>query len=578
MRGRAELLQAGFDIRGELEGYYLVRHSLGYVSFSDSVDALYLRMIEPKYGYRTSESDEVFLRWESQFEDHLTPEETANANIWLELARFDSNLLQSIFCYDCQFGTDYLIDKIPSVMNDLDPFVQSVLLDRVSSESTFVFRCTTARWNEDWVTPGLRLFVLLSARKHQVPLQEFITLGIDDPSPLVRRTAVQWVAEEHLVGFRPQVEALLHDPTITADLFLATLAALEMLDGIPPQEFDSTPPGKYVLPIVQDDTRPAAVRALALKLVPPNDPTLDGELLANLLTTDDPALKRETIRTLNASPIPQAAKLLLAIVKDDQQPLSHRIDATVGLASSATALDQKTLETLEDLTYGSPAQYGTDLYIEALRSLRGVAANDATLDLMLSRLAPLNVPQTSKELDLAEQLQFSLTGSMYGMEPTVTQAIAARRPQDENEWLAEIAKGGDAERGRRVFFHAHSAGCYKCHTYDGRGGKVGPDLTNFGRNVSPEKIVASILKPSQEIAPQFTTWTMIDTEGRVHTGMIVHENEGKTILGDAEGKLIELDTIDIVERTPQQMSVMPEKLIEKLTVQELRDIVAFLRQ
>ena len=58
--------------------------------------------------------------------------------------------------------------------------------------------------------------------------------------------------------------------------------------------------------------------------------------------------------------------------------------------------------------------------------------------------------------------------------------------------------------------------------------------------------------------------------------MIVHENEGKKVLGDLEGKLTELKTIDIVERVPQQKSVMPEKLADRLTVQEFRDLLAYL--
>jgi hypothetical protein len=58
--------------------------------------------------------------------------------------------------------------------------------------------------------------------------------------------------------------------------------------------------------------------------------------------------------------------------------------------------------------------------------------------------------------------------------------------------------------------------------------------------------------------------------------MIVHENEGKTIVGDAEGKLTELKTIDIVTRVAQQKSVMPDKLPEQMTVQEFRDLLAFL--
>ncbi len=58
--------------------------------------------------------------------------------------------------------------------------------------------------------------------------------------------------------------------------------------------------------------------------------------------------------------------------------------------------------------------------------------------------------------------------------------------------------------------------------------------------------------------------------------MIVHENEGKTIIGDAEAKLTELKTIDIVSRVAQPKSVMPDKLPEKMTLQEFRDLLAFL--
>ena len=63
---------------------------------------------------------------------------------------------------------------------------------------------------------------------------------------------------------------------------------------------------------------------------------------------------------------------------------------------------------------------------------------------------------------------------------------------------------------------------------------------------------------------------------RIVTGMIVHENEGKTIVGNAEGQLIELKTSDIETRAPQKISVMPEKLADRMTLKELRDLIAFL--
>ena len=127
-----------------------------------------------------------------------------------------------------------------------------------------------------------------------------------------------------------------------------------------------------------------------------------------------------------------------------------------------------------------------------------------------------------------------------------------------------------------MFFHTKSAGCYKCHTVYGRGGRVGPDLSTIGRSHSREKLIESIFEPGREIAPQYVTWAFETAEGKVVTGMIVHENEGKTIVGDADGKLTELKTIDIVSRVAQQKSVMPDKLPEQMTSQEFRDLIAFL--
>ena len=65
-------------------------------------------------------------------------------------------------------------------------------------------------------------------------------------------------------------------------------------------------------------------------------------------------------------------------------------------------------------------------------------------------------------------------------------------------------------------------------------------------------------------------------DGRIVTGMIVHENEGKTIVGNSDGQTVQLKTTDIEERTPQRISVMPDKLTDRMTLQELRDLIGFL--
>ena len=86
-------------------------------------------------------------------------------------------------------------------------------------------------------------------------------------------------------------------------LACTALAALEMLDGASPADIDKTPAGQYVLPLVRDVKRPAAVRAQALRLVAPTDPALDAELFASLLKSPDSVLRLETVRTLQHAPL-----------------------------------------------------------------------------------------------------------------------------------------------------------------------------------------------------------------------------------------------------------------------------------
>ena len=91
------------------------------------------------------------------------------------------------------------------------------------------------------------------------------------------------------------------------------------------------------------------------------------------------------------------------------------------------------------------------------------------------------------------------------------------------------------------------------------------------------KLAESILEPSKEIAPQFTSWNLVTHDGRVISGMIVGEDrEGRVRIGTSEGTVIELTAAQIEERRPLNKSVMPEHLVDVLTPRDFRDLIAFL--
>ena len=387
--------------------------------------------------------------------------------------------------------------------------------------------------------PRLRQALVLAAASKPDPFEPISELGLVDESAAVRRSTVQAVAELKLVALKPDVEKLLASVPMTEDLFLATIASLEILDGKSPQVFDQTPAAKYVLPLLKSNLDQPGIAIQAIRLANPKDSAEVAELLAGVVTGKHPlAIQQEAIRTLAISPRPESLATLRQISDDSKQAPILREWAFLGLAGQPSIETEWWLDHLKNAA-------GTELRESILRSLKS-RVKEAPVQAIFQAISPEYHPGTNREW---------------------TELAAQANPDD----------AAAVSRGMLVFSHPGGPGCIKCHRLEGRGGQIGPDLSRVGSTFSAEKLVESILDPSKEVSPQFTTWVMTTLEGKVHTGMLVFENEGKTILGTAEATSIELKTADVENRTPQKTSVMPEKLVDHLSQREWVDLIAFLR-
>ena len=151
------------------------------------------------------------------------------------------------------------------------------------------------------------------------------------------------------------------------------------------------------------------------------------------------------------------------------------------------------------------------------------------------------------------------------------------RPDSEAGWRKAVAGPGDPAAGERVFFHARGPRCAVCHRVDGRGGQVGPDLSLIARSQDRAKLLESILMPSKEIAPAFTTWIFHMRDGKTHTGVLISENFDSTItLADADGKRLVLKRLDVEEREASPKSLMPDDLHRLMSRREFLDLLAYL--
>lgn len=136
-------------------------------------------------------------------------------------------------------------------------------------------------------------------------------------------------------------------------------------------------------------------------------------------------------------------------------------------------------------------------------------------------------------------------------------------------------KGGDADRGRVVFFEKTEVSCQRCHRIDGNGGKVGPNLSGVGFQYKRREILESIVDPNLKIAVGHGQVIVLDSDGLMHTGIVKEETEEQLALMDPDGKITRI-AVDDIEDRKEGKSSMPEGLADQLSRSELRDLIEYL--
>jgi putative heme-binding domain-containing protein len=147
--------------------------------------------------------------------------------------------------------------------------------------------------------------------------------------------------------------------------------------------------------------------------------------------------------------------------------------------------------------------------------------------------------------------------------------------KDATQVVAEIPelKGGDWERGRRVFF-SDEAGCSRCHTVKGQGGQLGPDLSNLIHR-DYASVLRDIAEPSYALHPDYITQVIELKDGRILTGAVRTEGD-RLHVGDVQGLVVTVRRDQVNEMFSTTVSIMPEGLPKLLGAEKMRDLMTFL--
>jgi putative membrane-bound dehydrogenase-like protein len=281
-----------------------------------------------------------------------------------------------------------------------------------------------------------------------------------------------------------------------------------------------------------DKDRPLAERVVALELVACLEwAAARPHLLAVLDPSEAGALQRAGLRLIGSFDQLQVADDLIARWKQLTPPLR---DEAAGILLSRRFWDAALVEALEK---GSipPGQ--------------------------------VSIPHRARLVSLADK----------GLAERAKRALAAvalgPRKEVLDKYQAALSFHGDATRGAVIYRRE----CATCHKLGGEGHEVGPNLATIVHR-SPQEILIHVLDPSREVSPQFLDYAVRLTDGRVLTGMIASETDTGLTLRRAENREDTIVRSEIAEITSSGKSLMPEGLEQKISREEMADLIQFLKQ
>ena len=443
--------------------------------------------------------------------------------------------------------TDHKFDDLLRLCESGDPFIARAAIDRLSRQ--------TANWNANTVrdkNPSELISLLLALRKASPNSQVWAKRFLNTPYPAVKIEALRWISDQKIRDLKTDVRELL-DSTDDYQIFEACLAAHNTLDGQPDNGVVDT---EMLLQRLQDDKTPSTVKAFALRLLDPNSKRLNIKLIRELYQPSDKLLTAELTRTLVARGADKATSPILQEIADQKElGAAIRADAIMGLPTASNADRQRLLRLA-----GSEDQI---VRLEAIRALRFVSISDSEAA-QLQTIAKEH-PECAELVKAATKIDFH-TGR-----PAVTDMASWKR------LIAAVPGEPDLEAGRRVFFHSRVGTCWKCHRHQGRGNVVGPDLSATAGD--QERLLISLLQPSKDVDPQYHPRMLITNDGKTFTGIMLRDGGGgNEVYRDATGRERRFKTESIEQRKELKTSMMPDGLANTMTIQEIRDLLAFLQQ
>lgn len=383
------------------------------------------------------------------------------------------------------------------------------------------------KWQEEENAVRRAHFAIALKRNDAVKNAAIIPELLKDSSADVRYVAAKWIADEKLTQYKNLLNDALQNKDIKSPELLFLVAAISALEGKSANNFSAD---SIMMKLAEDKTRPQSLRASALKNIPGSFRQLSLKKLEEFISLKSAAITEEAVKSLVIHPDSNRFKLIAEVAEDSKIPPQTRADAIAGLSGQAKVYK----ELLERLSKDE----NESIKNEAFRAL-GIAG--------LASRKMENKPGL-KDFDAWLKMLDSVPGK------------------------------ADTGAGRRVFFNSSIARCFTCHSINGRGTAVGPDLSDLHKQEGMNRkwLIEHILDPNIELAPYFRPQQISTKDGKVQIGLNFGNEGSVQKYMNSSGESFSVKKADITDRSEINVSLMPPGLLYLLTASETRDLLAFI--
>ncbi len=140
---------------------------------------------------------------------------------------------------------------------------------------------------------------------------------------------------------------------------------------------------------------------------------------------------------------------------------------------------------------------------------------------------------------------------------------------------AVLSAAGNPGAGKALF--EGKSGCLNCHSLEGRGGSLGPELDKIGLLRTQESLRLALVNPSAEVYKEFLTVVAVTKRGQKVEGVALNEDDLSIQIRDVQGDPRSFLKDDLRSVQRENRSLMPS-FAAKLSAAEIDDLVAYLHR